>query len=415
MLEVELALTAAPADQDGLEDYLATLVACPEVLSVRRYRVVGLSPDDTAHGEPAVDTRWQCLLRFVLTDQPPAEGAALMAALHAAGHTLRERWGDALTITTRWLQGDAQAHTGALRRCRNCEAPVTGQYCWQCGQRVRERMITMGELIAGLTTDLFQFESRLWRSVRPLLLSPGRLTADYLGGRQARYMPPFRMYLVLSLAFFLLVTIGYGDTVVRLNVDDTLATEDRMGIEWRATRQDRGTFADENCRFENVTILGPGWLADYLTPELLRQRCLRIVERPEEYARRVLDAFPVALLLALPALALVMQLLHAFSGRYYVEHLLFFVHYHSFLFLFVMLVLGTGRLLGLLTVPGWASGLGLLAAWLYSLYYPYRAMRRVYENGRLLTLVKFSLLLLTYLLLLIFMTVGTLIYTALRV
>ncbi len=424
VLEVELASTTAPMDEDSLQDYLDTLLACPEVLSIRRYRLVGPPSEDTADGvagdalggamdgESAAATVGQSLLRLVLTDQALSDNSALARALIEAEHTLRRHRGDGVTVKTRWLSGDAPPRTGAPRHCRNCEAPITGQYCWQCGQRVRERMITMAELVGGLTTDLFQLESRLWRSVRPLLLSPGRLTADYLAGRQARHMPPFRMYLVLSLAFFLLVTLGYSGSPVRMNVDDTLVAETLRGQPW-GDRQDRRAFADENCRFEDETLIGPDWLLAYLTPELLRERCLRIVERPEEYGRRVLDALPVALLLALPALALVMQVLNAFSRRYYVEHLLFFVHYHSFLFLFVMLVLGMSRLLGLLSIPAWVSGVGLFAAWLYALYYPYRAMRRVYGNGRALALVKYVLLLMTYLLLLSLMTVGTLSYTAL--
>lgn len=363
VLEIELSAPDGPGEARALEDFLTTVLTSPGVVSARRYRQVD-APAEAEADTASTPERWQCLLRFVLADHAAPGEPSLAQTLADAEQTLRERWGAQL---------------------------------------------------GGLTTDLFQFESRLWRSVRPLLLSPGRLTADYLAGRQARYMPPFRMYLVLSLAFFLLVTIGYGGGLVQVNSDGLTASAEFGAERWQASAGDRRDFAEQNCRFEDMVVVGPDWLRSYLTPERLRDRCLRIVERPEDYARRVLDTLPVSLLLTLPVLALAMKLLYPFSRRYYVEHLLFFVHYHSFLFLFVMLVLGASRLLVPLPVPSWVTGVGVFAAWLYSLYYPYRAMRRVYDNGRLVTFLKYFMLLTTYLVLLVLLTVGTLVFTAMVV
>ena len=53
------------------------------------------------------------------------------------------------------------------------------------------------------TEDLTHADSRLWRTLGALLFRPGFLTAEFLGGRRARYLPPVRLYLVLSVAFFL--------------------------------------------------------------------------------------------------------------------------------------------------------------------------------------------------------------------
>jgi len=86
--------------------------------------------------------------------------------------------------------------------CLNCGAELRGQYCGTCGQRARNRLISLWELLTEAFGDLFELDSRLWRTLIPLLVRPGRLTRDYLEGRRARYMPPFRMYLVLSVVFF---------------------------------------------------------------------------------------------------------------------------------------------------------------------------------------------------------------------
>ncbi len=91
---------------------------------------------------------------------------------------------------------------GASPDCLNCGTRLRGQYCGNCGQRSRSRLISLWELISDAFGDLFEIDSRLWQTLIPLLMRPGRLTHDYLQGRRARYMPPFRMYLVLSLLFF---------------------------------------------------------------------------------------------------------------------------------------------------------------------------------------------------------------------
>ena len=93
---------------------------------------------------------------------------------------------------------------GASLNCLNCGNRLTGQYCGHCGQRSRSRLISLWELVRDGFGDLLDIDSRLWRTMIPLLIRPGRLTIDYLQGRRARYMPPFRMYLVLSVVFFII-------------------------------------------------------------------------------------------------------------------------------------------------------------------------------------------------------------------
>jgi hypothetical protein len=65
------------------------------------------------------------------------------------------------------------------------------------------RILSLGRLLADAAGDLFNFDSRLWRSLGTLAFKPGRLTRSYIEGQRARYAPPFRMYVVTSVAFFL--------------------------------------------------------------------------------------------------------------------------------------------------------------------------------------------------------------------
>jgi hypothetical protein len=113
-------------------------------------------------------------------------------------------FGDRFTASRRTLRS-ADFTGGEIQTaesCLNCGTPLGGQYCSTCGQRSQSRLISIVELTRDAFGDLFELDSRLWRTLVPLLIRPGRLTSDYLMGRRARFMPPFRTYLVLSILFF---------------------------------------------------------------------------------------------------------------------------------------------------------------------------------------------------------------------
>ncbi len=62
----------------------------------------------------------------------------------------------------------------------------------------------MAALFHDVLHDLVHLDSRVWRTLVALLFRPGRLTNEFITGRRTFYLPPFRLYLVLSLVYFLL-------------------------------------------------------------------------------------------------------------------------------------------------------------------------------------------------------------------
>ncbi|MFQ5634318.1 MAG: DUF3667 domain-containing protein [Gammaproteobacteria bacterium] len=111
---------------------------------------------------------------------------------------------------------------------------------------------------------------------------------------------------------------------------------------------------------------------------------------------------------------LVMKLLYPLSGRYYVEHLLFFLHYHAFGFLLLTLLIlcvELGQAIAWLTTP---MQLATIAGSVYLPVYLFVAMRRVYGQGRTATSVKYLLLALAYIIGLAISFAGVVLFTALR-
>jgi hypothetical protein len=86
-------------------------------------------------------------------------------------------------------------------QCANCGAPLRGHYCHDCGQSADHRHRSIGRLIWEALEATFELDGRLWRTVPALFFRPGTLARDYIEGRVARHVPPFRTFLVALVLF----------------------------------------------------------------------------------------------------------------------------------------------------------------------------------------------------------------------
>ena len=375
--------------------------------------------------------------QFTLEDDEALERFVDGAATDLEAAAL-ERFGAAISWQERILREDRfrELPAGEMPECLNCGAHLRGQYCGNCGQRARGRLISLWELVRDAFGDLFELDSRLWRTLVPLVVRPGRLTYDYLQGRRARYMPPFRMYLVLSLLFFLVAFFDPRETFGIFYEPQTLEEIDHEerreaaevadevrrdlaeegiiigapagavdmgdmgedtsdGVDVRVNGKELGV---KDCQFDDESIDGPDWLKRRLTPERLTHICEQIKkDNGRQFLRNVLDNIPIALIVLLPIMAFVLKALYPLSRRYYVEHLLFFVHFHAFMFLILTLQILIGRTNASLPTPEAVGSLLIVAASFYIPVYLFVAMRRVYGQGRLLTALKYVVLTVSYL------------------
>ncbi len=281
----------------------------------------------------------------------------------------------ASTLAAREPQGPPPA----LVRCDNCGSPVPGRYCGNCGQRLEPPMHSLWHFTKVAAEDLTHADSRVWRTFAALLFKPGRLTAEFLAGRRARYLPPVRLYLVLSVAFFLwAATTQSGVRLLQLDDAPAPAASAAGAGAARAPR--------ERCHIEYA---GP-WAAT-LTPLAMRA-CQRIAaDQGRSLQEALLHNLPRAMFLFLPLLAAGMMLVYWWPRHYYVEHLLLLVHNHAFVFLGVMLAWAAATLLPF--TSGWVR----FAMVLYIPWYMFRSMRVMYGQSRWLTALKLLALSLFYL------------------
>jgi hypothetical protein len=298
--------------------------------------------------------------------------------------------------------------------CPNCGAPVTGQYCSNCGQRHSEVRLSLRRILADVLEDQFSLNSALPRTLRALLLKPGFLTNEYLARRIASYIPPFRLYLVSSLLFFLTASLAFSRTPIEVSPEEIARADSAIAAEKREALQ-RGDTAFSRRR-TGISISGAGkdWAdsvdinlgSDWLN-KIAQRRLQSLAHLPPDQAirtmvREFLRQAPTAVFLLLPIYALLFKVLYIRKKRYYVEHFVFALHVHAFTFLVFFLIMLFASASG---APQPFAALStvlppLLILWL--LVYTYIAMKRVYKQGWFITLLKWGTIGFTYMFALVY-------------
>ncbi len=94
---------------------------------------------------------------------------------------------------------------GNVSACANCGTTLSGPYCPECGQKDVKLQRPIAELLRDVLYETFDIDGRAARTAWTLLARPGVLTSRYLAGHRREYTPPVRLYLVVSIVFFLVV------------------------------------------------------------------------------------------------------------------------------------------------------------------------------------------------------------------
>jgi hypothetical protein len=240
--------------------------------------------------------------------------------------------------------------------CLNCAQPVEHRFCPHCGQENRDYRESLWPLLGDLAEELFQLESRVWRSLAALLFRPGLLTVEHNAGRRVRYTSPLRLYLLLGALFF---------TVVALRPVSRLEPID-VRVEPSVSSKSP-----------------PLWVQTLLIKSAELQKVGGV-----ETARRIrpsLEAnMPRAFAVLVPVVALLFKLFY--RRRFYVEHLTHSLHLSAFGFVMMLPEeLSHSRWLAL-TCASAVAGYALLAT------------RRVYGESWRRTVAKLSAIMLLYIL-----------------
>lgn len=91
-----------------------------------------------------------------------------------------------------------------MTTCINCGNSFTGQYCNQCGQKIfTAKDKTFKGILEEVLHFLTHFEGKFFKTMRTVILRPGRLSRDYCNGIRQRYYKPISFFLMLIIIYLI--------------------------------------------------------------------------------------------------------------------------------------------------------------------------------------------------------------------
>lgn len=87
--------------------------------------------------------------------------------------------------------------------CLNCSAPLTGNFCNNCGQRSTTHRLSIVHFFAhDFLHGFFHVDKGILYTLREIFIRPGKTALDYISGKRIRHFNFFSL-LLLSIAFTL--------------------------------------------------------------------------------------------------------------------------------------------------------------------------------------------------------------------
>ena len=303
-----------------------------------------------------------------------------------------------------------------LPSCANCGTALNGPYCSNCGQKSSDLNRPIWWILGEFLDAVFSYDSRTFRTIWLLVSEPGAFTRKYIAGQRASLLPPFRLFVIATVVFFL--TLQLTDlALVAFKVRNATAADVPVSVsttvspdgQVSAPKVRSGTIVEMEFfvpasslkhvklteQQKNDLNAGPVQVEmDGETPEdadALKKMVDSLSKVSEGYQKALEDPMklngplnvwlPRLMLVLVPVFALLLGVMHWWPRVYLMEHLIFSLHLHTVVFFAMAVSALVASILG--------GGGFLWAVWLILLVYVWMAMHLVYGRSWWLTSIKF--------------------------
>jgi hypothetical protein len=313
-----------------------------------------------------------------------------------------------------------------ITHCENCGTQLEGHWCAQCGQPAIDYRRSFRHVIADLLNEFLNWDSKFFATIGLLVVRPWKLTNEFLAGHRVRYVHPLRLYLLASILFFFAVNYGAKG----LNFEPgKLSPKDRAELEADLKKEDLPPAAREKLEAllrepSPSPASSPETTAPSPSPapktDKQKQEFGKIGERPfvvfdqaksttpfeswiEARAKEkmgehgtkmglfistLFSNLPYMMLCCIPLFAFVLKILYVRRHIFYIDHLIYALHIHTFAYTGIMLIvlatIGLNRV-----IPGPIAGWTIALLWIAFLVQIFLSIRRVYRQGWFISIFKF--------------------------
>lgn len=314
-----------------------------------------------------------------------------------------------------------------LPACANCGTALNGPYCANCGQKASDLHKPVWWILGEFLDAVFGYDSRTFRTLWLLFAEPGEFTRRYIAGQRASLLPPFRLFVIATLVFFLTlqvtglaiiafkmrsaptsvpssdvamvvkraseraggVEVGAGGKIISMEFFVPAESIEHLTLSAKQKREVSEQAAKIEVETEGANEDEKGWLRYFMTKgQRIAEGYERALADPIKLNAPLNVWLPRLMLVLVPVFALLLSALHWWPRVYLSEHLVFSVHIHTVVFVALALTAMTVAIVG--------DSDFMWAVWLVLIVYLWMAMYRVYGRSWWLTSLKFVGLLVIY-------------------
>ena len=358
------------------------------------------------------------------------------------------------------------------KNCLNCNAEVGGKFCHICGQENIHPKESVWHIVDHFFQDVTHFDGKFFSTIRLLIARPGFLSAEYAAGRRMSYLNPIRMYVFTSALFFLIFFsfVQKDEEVIEQPVSAQQLIDKLKQSKLALQKQTKDADDEEALPYLNTSInkidaniallqkdpskadsiknsMGGSGLVASLSNKyqseaaydsiqkklpadkrdnwMERKMQLRVLAAKKKYngnidqikaayLHKFKHSFPQLLFLSLPFFAFTLKVLYIRRKQfYYVNHIIFTIHLYCAVFVLLLLEFGCNSLSHSLhwAILDWIQGILIIGIF----FYLYKAMRNFYQQRRFKTIVKYMLLNFAMMIIITFLTMAMLVFTAFQV
>jgi len=251
--------------------------------------------------------------------------------------------------------------------CKNCNSELVGLYCSECGQK-NSQLLSIKETLKEFTDNVFSFDTRFFITLKYLITKPGLLTTEYWLGRRTKYLPPLRLYLVMSLMYFFISSIINPGTDISLYKSDFQEKPFQFELDKSSPKYD-----------PSPEIVAP--FVDFFKENF--NKGVMVAEKKELTEHDLVwSNMPAAMFILMPFMAFCVYLLNKKKKQLYSYHLITVLHFHSFIF-FIFTLEEIVPIIEIFTK-------------LYLLYYIFFMFKNIYQDSWIWNSLKLTTLFVLY-------------------
>ena len=232
-------------------------------------------------------------------------------------------------------------------KCTNCsyEFIDANNYCPVCGQKNHELRLPLKHLLEEVLESTLHFDSKTFRTIKLLLLKPGFLSNEFNSGRRTNYVPPIRLYVLISFVFFFLLSLLTGGH--KSNEEHGKSSEEKTKMTFSYQTINSSELKGRSFQQADSLMIAKKIELTNFNKYVVHQLCKIANSSSAEFTHLLLKSITYMMFLLMPVFGAWIYLFNRKRLQYYIESLTISIHFHSYAFVIFTFLLLPSSVVGM--------------------------------------------------------------------